>query len=68
MIANPHGSYAGILLVGGRPASDTHALLLHRMFPPKVTGVQLVPLWKIAGSHTGKLQPGPSRGPVFSGD
>jgi hypothetical protein len=35
------------------------------MFPPRVTGVQHVPLWKIAGPHTGKLKPGPSRGPVF---
>jgi len=35
------------------------------MFPPRVTGVQLVPLWNIAGPHTGKLKPGPSRGPVF---
>jgi hypothetical protein len=35
------------------------------MFPPRVTGVQHVPLWNIAGPHAGELKPGPSRGPVF---
>jgi hypothetical protein len=34
-------------------------------YPPRITGAQHVPLWKIAGPHTGKLKPGPSRGPVF---
>jgi hypothetical protein len=35
------------------------------MYPPRTAGAQHVPLWKIAGPHTGKLKPGPSRGPVF---
>ena len=34
-------------------------------FLPESLGVQHVPLWNIAGPHTGKLKPGPSRGPVF---
>jgi len=34
-------------------------------FLPESNGVQHVPLWNVAGPHTGKLKPGPSRGPVF---
>ena len=34
-------------------------------FLPESVGVQLVPLWNIAGPHTGKLKPGPLQGPVF---
>jgi hypothetical protein len=49
--------------IGVRPA--LLGSLHYRVFPPRVTGVQLVPLWNIAGPHTGKLKPGPSRGPVF---
>jgi hypothetical protein len=36
------------------------------MFPPRVIGVQHVPLWNIAGPHTGNLRPGPFGDPVFS--
>jgi hypothetical protein len=35
------------------------------MYPPRLTGAQLVPLWKIAGPHTGKLKTGPLKGPGY---
>src|ERR1019366_5868493 len=34
-------------------------------FLPESPVCSMFPLWKIAGPHTGKLKPGPSRGPVF---
>jgi hypothetical protein len=65
-IAIQHSSHAAHGVAEAACGSHNSNLLLHRMFPPRVTGVQLVPLWNIAGPHTGKLKPGPSRGPVFS--
>src|ERR1039457_1419803 len=64
-MAIQHGSHAAHGVAGAACGSHSCRSLLHRMFPPRVTGVQHVPLWKIAGPHTGKLKPGPSRGPVF---
>jgi hypothetical protein len=50
-------------LCQARPLRIVSVLML-RMYPPRVTGAQHVPLWKIAGPHTGRLKPGPS-GPGF---
>ena len=59
-----HAALCALLARRARPHSEVYSLQCW-MFPPRVTGVQHVPLWNIAGPHTGKLKPGPSRGPVF---
>src|ERR1017187_6322490 len=64
-IAIQHGSHAAHDVAGAACGSHNCGSLLHPMVPPTVTGGEHVPLWKIAGPHTGKLKPGPSRGPVF---
>ena len=65
-IAIRHGSHAALGVAGARGVPRIVKLCCCTgCFLPESPVQQHVPLWKIAGPHTGKLKPGPSRGPVF---
>jgi hypothetical protein len=65
-LAIRHGRHAADRIARMASAAHIAGSLQCWMFPPRVIGVQHVPLWNIAGPHTGNLRPGPFGDPVFS--
>src|SRR5262245_32053072 len=65
-LAIAHGRHAGIAVVALARGSHTSGSLLRRMYPPRIAGRQLVPLWKILPAPTSAItETGSPQGPGF---